>query len=80
MLFLGTYNYGSGFEATDVSVVDGSLFVNVQGNAGVWQDPPISTPEPGSILLLRVGLAVLSLRRRRKTIGTTNTVSGEPLG
>ena len=64
LLRLGTYNYGSGFEATDVSVANGSLFMNVQGHSGVWTDPPVGTPEPSSLLLLAAGLmAALTLKR-----------------
>lgn len=50
-------NYGSAFEAGDSSGMSGE-----QGNPGVWVDPPVSTPEPRTIVLLGAGL-LLVLRK-----------------
>lgn len=38
--------YGSNYEATDGVVVGGQSYEYVQGNHGIWTDPPIGTPEP----------------------------------
>jgi PEP-CTERM motif len=44
--------------------------VYVRANPGSWTDP-VSTPEPGTLALLGVGLAALVFKRRRKPADTT---------
>lgn len=65
--------------AVDRVSVNGVTFGLEGGSPGAWVDPPVSTPEPGSLLLLGVGLAALSLKRRRKPIGN-GAIVWESLG
>jgi hypothetical protein len=51
-------NYDNGTEATDSGV--GGLYV--QGNHGSWVDP-VGTPEPGTLILLIAGLAVILAKK-----------------
>jgi hypothetical protein len=46
--------YGSGFEATDSSTVNGATFGYLEGNRGTLTES-ISTPEASSLILLGVG-------------------------
>jgi PEP-CTERM motif len=54
--FLGSLYYGSVGEATD----SGTGGLSLEGNRGTWTEV-VSTPEPGSLLLLGAGLATLAL-------------------
>lgn len=58
-------NSGSAGEATDFSAFGDSLFGYEEGNRGVWSGP-VATAEPATGLLVGLGLAVVSLIRRRK--------------
>lgn len=67
VLFFSQY-YGSTFEATD-STTEG---LYVQGNRGIWTDPPATTPEPGTLVLLAAGLVAVLLRKRRSPAISAN--------
>ena len=58
-------SYFSGSPSDNVDYATGRGAFYEQGNPGVWSDPPVSTPEPGTIWLVGVGLAWLVLRRVR---------------
>jgi hypothetical protein len=67
LLFI-SYYYGSGFEATDLSFFMDSqtMFGYEQGNRGTLTQ--ITTPEPGTLLLVGVGLAGLLLKKRKRPV------------
>ena len=52
---------GSTFEATDSVVAGGSLFMFEEGNHGLWTEQTIATPEPGTAVLLAIGLAMFGV-------------------
>lgn len=58
-------NYGSPYEQTDHS----SGFLYVQGNEGTWTET-VTTPEPGTLTLLGLGLMGLLSHRRKSGIST----------
>jgi hypothetical protein len=58
-------NSRSAGEATAFSAVGNWLFGYEEGNRGAWPDP-VATAEPATGVLVGLGLAVVSLIRRRK--------------
>ena len=44
--------------------------LGVESNPGTWTET-VATPEPGSLLLLGIGLAALAFKRRRKPADTS---------
>lgn len=63
-----SYFYGSYFEATDLSFVNGASFGYLEGDKGTWSDP-VGTPEPGSLLLMGLGLGLcMAGRKKLKTL------------
>jgi PEP-CTERM motif len=63
-VFISSSFTGSNFEATDGVTINGQSYQYVQGNHGVWSDPPAATAEPGTLALIGVGLAGLLARKR----------------
>ncbi len=62
--FISSSFSGSNYEATDGVAVNGQTYQYVQGNHGVWTDPPAATPEPGTLALIGVGLVGLIAGKR----------------
>jgi len=58
-------NSGSAGEVTNFSPVGNSLFGYEEGNRGTWSGPA-ATAEPATGVLVGLGLAVVSLIRRRR--------------
>ena len=61
----GIYAYDIS-EATDYIVVNNVPFGYEEGNQGTWYDPLVSTPEPGTLALLGLGLLALVARGRKR--------------
>lgn len=62
----GSRNYGSQYESSDWANGPSGQYLYVQGNQGTWVDPPNSTPEPATALLVMLSLPLLALRRRNR--------------